>query len=95
VSPDDGAVKNKRLHIRVIGEMVMHLCEDASIAPPGKTLVDGVPFPIDFRQKSPLGTATSDPEDGFNEATSFIFVANIEIGATQEELVYFLPLVIW
>ncbi len=59
----------------------MHLCEDALIAPPGKSLVNGIPFAVDWWQKSPLGAATSDPEYGLYETASVIFVANVEIGA--------------
>ena len=39
MSPANGTVNNKRLHIGVRDEVAVHLCEDPFITPPGKPLV--------------------------------------------------------
>ena len=37
--PGNGSVNNKRLHIRVSGEVTVHLCENSYVAPVTKPLI--------------------------------------------------------
>ena len=55
MSPANGTVNNKRLHIGVRDEVLVHLCEDPFITPPGKPLVKGVPITIGGWQKASIG----------------------------------------
>ena len=80
MSPANGTVNNKPLHIWLRSEVIVHLCEAAFVAPPAKPLVDGVPIAIGDRQKSPLGTATSHPQHSFDESSGCRFVADIDVG---------------
>ena len=74
----NSTVNNKRLHIGVSGEVLVHLGENPFVAPIAKPLVDGVPIAINGRYKSPLCTATSHPQHRFDESASFSFVADID-----------------
>ena len=80
MSPANGTVNNKRLHIGVRDEVLVHLCEDPFITPPGKPLVKGVPIAIGGWQKPPLGTATSHPQHSFDESAGCCFVVDIDVG---------------
>jgi len=73
----DGAVQQDILPIRVSGKMLMHIFPYLVVAPAGKALVDAVPVAVFFGKQAPLGSAAQDPQDGFDEQSTFCFIANI------------------
>jgi hypothetical protein len=77
VRPDDGAVNDQVFHIRVIGEIGVHLFPDAMVAPAGEALVDAVPIAILLWQKAPLCAGAGYPKNRFNEETTSIFLTDI------------------
>jgi hypothetical protein len=80
MSPDDGAIDNQMLHIRVIGKMVMHLLPNAVITPAGKAFVDAIPGAVLLWQQAPGGPATGDPQDAFNKASALTFMSHVSSG---------------
>jgi hypothetical protein len=79
MGPHDGAVDNEILHIWIMDEMLMHLFPDPFLTPACKAFIDTVPGTVMLRQQSPLGTATSYPEDCFDEAPAVGFLAHIDV----------------
>jgi hypothetical protein len=71
--------------------MAMQLCPNATRVPSGKALVDTIPIAIGRWQQAPLGTAARDPEEGFEKAPNFVFVANVDAGTGFEKAIDFLP----
>ena len=72
-------INNDMLHIRVIGKVVMHSVPDALLAPTDKPFVDGVPLAVLLWQQSPLGTASRDPQDAFDEAPALGFLPYVHV----------------
>ena len=61
VRPDHRAVDDQVFQIRVVAEMLMHLCPDALVSPTGESFVDAVPVPVFGWQQSPLGPRAVNP----------------------------------
>ena len=89
---DHGTVNNQMLHIRVIGQVLMHSMPYTLLAPAGEPLVDTVPSAILRREQSPLSTASGDPKDTFDKAEAFGFLPHVHIWTTTQELQYLRPL---
>ncbi len=78
------AVNNDMLHVWIIDKVLMHSFPHALFAPAFKASVDAVPLPVLLsktlgteRHHSPLGTGSSLPEYGFDEATALGFLTNV------------------
>jgi hypothetical protein len=92
--PNDGAIQDEMLHIRVIGQMLVHACPDIFVAPAGKAFVDTVPVAILRRQQPPLGAAAGDPENSFEKATALGFLAHVHAWTGTQKRKDFQPLII-
>ena len=87
-----GAINDKVLHVRVIGEVEMHSFPNALFTPAGKPLVDAVPFAVLRREQPPLSAASGDPKDTFDKASAFGFLPCVHIWTTTQELQNLRPL---
>ena len=94
MSPDDGAIEDQVLHIRVIGEMLVHLCPYIVVIPARKAFVDAIPVPVFLRQPAPLGSGPGNPQHPFDEAPTLTFLSHIGPRTVFQELEYFLPLIV-
>jgi len=90
----NGAVWHYAFHIRIIIEICKHVIEDTSVTPTSIPFVDTIPLAILDWQHPPLGTCTQNPESGFDKATAFRFIANVNAWMFLQEWQEFLPLVI-
>lgn len=75
--PHNGAIEQDLLHIRIVGEMLMHIYPNPMLAPTRKAFVDRIPVALVFRKQAPLRTAAQDPQDGFNELPALCFRTGI------------------
>jgi hypothetical protein len=76
---DHRAINDEVFHVRFIGEVLMHSFPNTLFTPAGEPLVDAVPLTVLGRQQSPLGTASANPYDGFNEAAAFCFLSYVHV----------------
>jgi hypothetical protein len=93
--PDNGAIQNKMLHIRVIGKMLMHFVPNIFITPAAKAFIDTIPVAILCWQQPPLGAATGNPKHSFNKSAALRFLAHINLGTGPQKLNYFGPLFVF
>lgn len=76
----DGTVEQDLLHIRIVGEMLMHIDPHPMLAPTGKTFVHRIPVPPFFGKQAPLGTTAQDPQNCFHELSAVRFLTCIGSG---------------
>ena len=95
MSPDDGAIENEMLHIRVVGKVLMHVVPNIVVRPAGKALVDTIPGAILCWQQPPLRAATGDPQDAFDKPTALRFLTHINVGTGPQKLKNFGPLFVF
>jgi hypothetical protein len=67
VDPDDGAVDDRVLEVRIIRQALEKTLEDALLRPSAKAPEDRVPAPERFVQVAPGRARSGDPEDGFEK----------------------------
>ena len=89
MSPNDGAIHNQALHIRVIDEVLVHFVPDVPVTPAGKALVDAIPVAIFLRQLAPLSAGAQDPVDAFDESPTISFFSGINAGILVQKLIDF------
>lgn len=77
MSANNGRVNEQVLHIRVSGERLMKLLEDALPAPTREPFIDSVPVAILSGQEPPLCAAASDPQDGFEKLATILLLPYI------------------
>jgi hypothetical protein len=68
------------LHIRIIGEVLMHIAPHCMLAPTRKAFIDRIPVALGFRKQAPLGATAQNPQDGFHELSAFCFLTCIGPG---------------
>jgi hypothetical protein len=91
MGPDHAAVQDQVLHVRIIDEMLMHIFPDVVFAPASKAFVDAVPPALLLGQQPPLGTASRNPQHGFQEKSTLGFLAGIGAGMALKKCVYLAP----
>lgn len=79
MSADNGRVNEQMFHVRIVGERLMELLEDALPTPTREPLIDGVLVTVLWRQQSPLCAAPSNPEHGFEELAAILFAPDIGV----------------
>ena len=90
--PNNGAVDNQVLHIRVIGKVGMHLRPDAMVAPAGEPFIDGVPGTVFTRQEAPLGPGSGYPENALEKTATLARLTDIGARMPAQKGEYFGPL---
>lgn len=73
----DGTIQQDILHIRIVGEMLMHIGPHLVLTPARKAFIDGVPIALVFRKQTPLGSAAQDPQNRFHELPAIGFLSCI------------------
>ena len=94
MSADNGRINEQMFQIRVTGERLMELLEDALPTPAREPFIDGVPVAILLRQESPLRAAASNPQHGFEELAAVLLLPDIGVPMRAEKRQYPLPLLI-
>lgn len=90
----NSAVDDQVFHIWVVNEMLMHPFPDSLVTPACEALIDAVPVAVVLWQKSPLGTAASHPEYGFDKPMALGFLTDVKVCTGMQELKDFGPLVV-
>jgi hypothetical protein len=67
VDPDDGAVDDRVLEVRISRQALEKTLEDALLRPSAKAPEDRVPAPELFVQVAPGRARAGDPQDGFQK----------------------------
>ena len=88
MGPDDGAVDDQVLHVRVIDKMLMHRFPYSVIAPSGESFVYAVPVTILGREQPPWGPGPAHPDDSLDEPLAISFLSNVQAGLAAKELQY-------
>jgi len=73
----NGAVQQNILHIRIIGEMLMHFFPHLMLTPARKAFVNAVPVTVAFRKQSPLGSTPQDPHYCLDELAAIYLLSSV------------------
>lgn len=87
--PNNGTIHYQALHIRVIGEVLVHSLPYFSVAPAGIALVDAIPVAIFGWQLAPLRSSAQEPVDALNETTAIGFFPGVYVGTLVQKLIDF------
>jgi hypothetical protein len=68
VDPDDGAVDDRVLEVRIAGQTAENHLEDAIQCPSSETLEDRIPIPESRGQVAPRRAGAGDPQHRFEKA---------------------------
>ena len=79
-------------HVSIPGKGLMQMLEDALLAPAREAAVDGVPVAVLCGQQSSLRATASDPQNGREKTSAFIFLSDIDVWMRAQDGQQLLPL---
>jgi len=85
VSPQNSAVNQQVLEVRIVCAKGEELFKDFFLAPIGKAFIDTVPFAVSRWQQTPLRPATCYPQDGRKEFPTLALRADINAWARSQK----------
>ena len=94
MSADDSRVNHQVFEIAVSGAKCKELFKDLLLRPARKAFVNRVPIAICSGQGPPLSIRASHPQNGIEETTAFVFLADVDIGTGSQKRQNLLPLLI-
>ena len=92
MSADDSRIKQQVFQVAILRAMLEQRFKDLEFTPAGEAFIDRVPAAILARQQPPLCAATSNPEDGFEEAAAIAASPEPYLGAGSQDGQKLLPL---